>query len=123
MTIKLKETKWEVESNEHHSGYIDETFDTKKQALEYINGKAMGKHFNLYKTTIKRELIKKINLKRPRPCHGGWYAGHSVSEQDEENQVTRPYCTDCGYRLRLIHRNLENTYITDKPLVHKDDKK
>jgi len=102
---------------------LDSGFTTKKEALEYINEDAMGKHFALYKTTVKRVLIKTINLKRPRPCHGGWYSGHRVSEEDKENENRRPFCTSCGYQLRLIHRNFDASYITDKPLVHKDDKK
>jgi len=128
---KLTRTRYEVAIIEGVSISIDEGLDddhggfgSKKEALEYINNKAMGKHFVLYKTTIQRKEIKTINLKRPRPCHGGWYSGHRVSEEDEKNETKNPFCTDCGYKLRRISRFAEaDRLVTVKPLVHREDMK
>lgn len=123
MKVKQKETKWDVvdEASYH---FEPDQFDTKKEAMEFINKKSFGKHFVLYRTTIKRRLIKKINKLRPRPCVGGWYNGHSISEEDMKSEIRNPFCTNCGYKLRRItHTFGEESFVAKKPLVHKEDKK
>ena len=123
MTVKLNEIKWEVASDRYSEKYeIDEDFDSKKDAIEYINGESMAKHFYLIKTTITRTIIKKINLKRPRTCHGGWYKGHNVSQIDLDNETKNPFCIHCGYKLRRVTRNYGNvSWVAVNPLVHKED--
>ena len=123
MKAKLKQIKWEVEDEKSY-GDEPEEFDTRKEAMEFVNQKSFGKHFVLYRTSIKRRVIKKINLTRPRPCVGGWYNGHSVSKSDEDSDVKTPFCTICGYQLkRVSHTFGEPSFVVLKPLLHKEDKK
>lgn len=122
--MKRKEIQWGFTSDRNPT--IHETFDTKKEMLDEINDVALGKKFSIYKITIKKELIKTINKKRPRPCYGGWRKGHSTGfEYKPPEKGVYPqsvFCKSCGYRLKLIYRDItEPAYILDKPLVHKDD--
>jgi len=120
MTAKLKQIKWEVEDEKSY-GDEPEQYDTRKEAMEFINKESFGKHFVLYRTSIKRRVIKKINLTRPRPCVGGWYNGHTVSDKDED---AKPFCTICGYKLkRVSHSFREPSFVVLKPLLHKEDKR
>ena len=120
MKTKIFETKYEVE--EGGEG-IDDEFTSKKDALDFINNEAMGKHFIVYKTTINRQIIKNINLKRPRPCYGGWHKGHHVSQEDRDKEIKNPFCGGCGYKLKRIYVNFEVNYILARPLEHIEDGK
>jgi len=123
MKTKLKQIKWEVEDEKSYGDEPDE-FDTRKEAMEFINQKSFGKHFVLYRTSIKRRIVKKINLTRPRPCVGGWYNGHSISDEDMKNEVKNPFCSICGYKLKRVnHFSRDTSFVAIKPLEHNEDKK
>jgi len=124
----MNNTRYEVATNDDgdldiDEGFYDEDgFSTKKEALEHISDGAMGKHFIIYKTTVTRKVVKVINVKRPRPCYGGWGKGHHVYPEDIEKEKPFIFCKGCGYKLKLVTRDFNLTYILAKPLEHKEDK-
>lgn len=120
--MKLKEIRYTVDGDRVNN----QEFDSKSELLSYVNDEALGKKFNIYKVTITRELIKKINKKRPRPCYGGWMKGHRTgfeyNKPKDDDYPTRLYCKSCGYLMKKIYRNYTDpSYVLVRPLVHKDD--
>lgn len=121
--IKAKETRYEIydEDGEKVYDYGDDGFGSITDAQEHIKNETMGGNFTIWKVHKSRVQIKKVK-KGIVPCHGGWYGGHTISKEDEENETKNPFCTRCGYKLRVYRPYSGNTRcVAIKPLVHKDD--
>lgn len=123
--IKIDEIRYEVrdEDGEVESDYDGDDFSSIKNAKKYIDDNTMGGNFTIWKVVKKRSQVKGYT-KEIVPCYGGWYGGHSISKEDEENETKNPFCTRCGYRLRVYTPFGGNTKcVAIKPLVHRDDVK
>jgi len=119
--MKKMTIEWEVIVDKFH----DFQYTDKKQMMDDIKTKLLGKKFEIIRMTINREIIRVIDKKRPRPCYGGWSQGHSTEfDWDKTREKTKfTWCSRCGYKLKLVERNFIQRFILVKPLIHKDDKK
>lgn len=125
MKIKDQETRYEVydEDNERESDYQEDDFGSLSEALDHIKDNTRGGTFTIYKVKKSRTLVK-TKKQQIVPCSGGWYGGHNISKEDEENETKNPFCTRCGYKLRVYRPFCANPkYVAIKPLVNEDDVK
>lgn len=119
--VKLSETVYQageitdsgVELVEQH---FDPNFKTISELKEFIKDDCDEKYYVLYKTTIKREVIKVISQEE-KPCTGGWRKGHSPENKDDKET----WCYGCGYKLKMVYKGLDRKFILVQPLQHRDD--
>ena len=119
--IKSREIRYEVydDDGDKLSGYGEDDFATIQEANNHIENETMGGEFTIWKVEKSRV---QINTKKKDivPCYGGWYGGHTISKEDEENETKNPFCKRCGYKLK-VYRSLSGTRcVVVKPLVRID---
>jgi hypothetical protein len=119
--LKLKESGFiAFDKNGQKIDYYHEDFKTVREVKEHLKDETMGGVFTICKVQHIRKIMQKFKVEI-KPCVGGWGGGHRISEEDETIETKKPFCTRCGYKLKVTRPYLGTVKMSVvKPLVQKE---